>query len=241
MRTARGAAVGARLGPTSRRRSTTWWPRRWRRSRRTATRLRGSSRPPSGRRCRSLPPSPAPSRLRSRSRRVPRRRRSFKPPRRRPRADLPPSSPPVSPKPRRRARSPFRRQDLAPSPPGGTSGPSRKRLGVAAAVVALGIAGAVVAFVVTRRWRWRRARAHDRRPPADASTQTGPARAGQLARRAHAHGYRCAVQDAGDSQLRRRRDRAVSPARQCSDIVPPDVLILVLPHATLRSAPPTTG
>jgi protein kinase-like protein len=37
-------------------------------------------------------------------------------------------------------------QDLAPSPPGGTSGPSRKRIGVAAAVVALGIAAAVVAF-----------------------------------------------------------------------------------------------
>ena len=38
-------------------------------------------------------------------------------------------------------------QDVAPSPPGGTSGPSRKRIGVAAAVVVLSSVAAVVAVV----------------------------------------------------------------------------------------------
>ena len=143
------------------------------------------------------------------------------------------AAPPVAAaEPARRSRRARTRpaQDRRRHRPPARRGPrSRKRIGIAAAVVALGIVG-------RRRSPWSRSAAvatEDAAPTTQTTTTrgtTGPGGAGQPARRAHADRHRGAVQDAADRELRRRRDRALPPARQCSDVLPADVLVLVLPQ-----------
>ena len=139
---------------------------------------------------------------------------------------------------RRRAGERVRRRAAATAPPAAADPPaartrratpppsdpprplSRKRLGVAAAVVALGIVGAVLAVVMLRRRR--QGRSGTVRDDATAGNDTANAArgSGQPARRAHADRRRGAVQDAAGRELRRRPDRALPPAGQRSDVLP---------------------
>ena len=65
--------------------------------------------------------------------------------------------------------------------------------------------------------------------------QTGPCGPVTLLAALMPTGIAAQCKTAGDRELRRRPDRALPPARQCSDVVPADVLVLVLPQP--RRAP----
>ena len=120
----------------------------------------------------------------------------------------------------------------AAGPPPGRSGRRGwKRLGIAAGLVAAGAVGAVLAVVLLGGG----GKGGAAQPTQQTASAASVAPVSLLAALMPT-GIAAQCKTAADPELRRRPDRALPPARQCPDLLPTDVLLLVLPQS--GGAPP---